>query len=237
LKGTVGEFIDSFDHAYTLWDQEPDEIKEMIKKISDRWVELPCSPSAESYSLLFLYVIDKILSATRFANGEKNVKVSSVRVHETATGYAEAFRTDLEWIKYKLKDIKFSNGVKDEWKDSSWFDKLLNHDGYFANSIFINSKPDYQIRITDLSIDKLKDFVEPETFDKKIEKNMDYIAFVVQQLDAKEQLKVANYLCPKEEPTNENIMASLLKLADNMSVVGLEDMISNIIREIHEAKN
>lgn len=139
LKGTIGEFIDSFDHAYSMWTQESTEFKDTIKKLSSRWVELPCSPSAENYSLLFLFVIDKILKNTEFKNNEKNVRVSSVRIHETATGYAEAFIEDLNWVKYKLPEIRFSEAIVDEWKNKEWFEQLM------TNTHYINPIPEYQI--------------------------------------------------------------------------------------------
>ena len=95
LKGTVKELLDAFDHAYSLWNQETDEIKDFVKKHSARWIEMPVSPSAEGYALFFTHWVDRILSLTDMSNGEQNVRVHSVRVHETATGYAEAFPADV----------------------------------------------------------------------------------------------------------------------------------------------
>ena len=125
MKGNIKDFIDGFDHAYSLWKKESDEFKNFIKKESERWIEMSISPSAESYSLMFLYVIDKMIKATQFNNGEKEVEVSSVRVHETATGYAEAFREDLDWFEFSLEDIIISDGVKSEFKDPMMYEKLI----------------------------------------------------------------------------------------------------------------
>lgn len=125
MKGTIKEFINSFDHAYSFWNKEDSNFITAIEQYSDRWVSMPVSPSAESYSLMFLFVIDKILKNTKFNNGEGRVKVSSVRVHETATGYAESFRSDLKWFKYDLHDIKFSWPISDSWSNSEmWFDLI-----------------------------------------------------------------------------------------------------------------
>ena len=82
-------------------------------------------PSAEGYALLFLFVIDKIIANAHFVNGEGNVRLNSVRVHETQSGYAEAFREDLALVDFTLDDILFSYGIKDEWKDKEWWDKLV----------------------------------------------------------------------------------------------------------------
>ena len=65
---------------------------------------MPVSPSAESYSLMFLKFIDHILKNTKFSNGEGDVKISSVRVHETKTGYAEAFVSDMDLIELDIKN-------------------------------------------------------------------------------------------------------------------------------------
>lgn len=138
-KGTIKDFIDGFDHCWQMWDKESKDFKKFIKGNSDRWIQMPCSPSAEQYSLMFLFVIDKILKATEFKNGEGEVKVSSVRVHETDTGYAESFRKDLELVKYNLEDIKLSKQVQNEYADSKMYKKLIeaskNETKCFFNSI------------------------------------------------------------------------------------------------------
>lgn len=125
MKGNIKDFIDGFDHAYSMWKKESDEFTSFMKDNSDRWIQMPVSPSAEAYSLMFLYVIDKMVKATEFNNGEKEVEVSSVRVHETTTGYAESYREDLDWFEFGLEDIVLSQGVKDEFKDPEMYDKLI----------------------------------------------------------------------------------------------------------------
>lgn len=139
MKGNIKDIIDSFDHAYSMWEKESDEFKNFIKKNSERWVMMPVSPSAEAYSLMFLFIIDKIIKATEFNNGEQKVEVCSVRVHETKTGYAEAFLDDLDWFNFKLEYITFSDGVKSEWKDPLMYDKLTEWDKSDKNEkLFIN---------------------------------------------------------------------------------------------------
>ena len=150
MKDNIKDFIDGFDHAYTMWMKETNEFKNFIKNNSDRWIELPISPSAEGFALLFLYVIDKIIKATEFNNGEKEVEVTSVRVHETATGYAEAFREDLDWVTFKLENIILSEQVKSEFKDPMMFDKLINYVKNIENGLeikkpFINEIVEQQI--------------------------------------------------------------------------------------------
>lgn len=121
----VKEFIESFDHTYSLWQNESEDLKDFIYRYNQRVAEIPVSPSAEGYALMFFYAIDQIFKHMSRINGEGNVSLHSVRVHETATGYAEAFREDLQWVKFGLKDILFSEGVRREWKSAGWWDKML----------------------------------------------------------------------------------------------------------------
>lgn len=143
LKNEINDFIDSFDHSCSIWSKEPANRKRELKKLSDRWVDMPVTPSAESYGLLFFYVIDKIIKNTIFANGEKNPRLHSIRVHETDTGYAEVFADDMQYVNFKLQDIVFSDAIKLEWKNKNcvgnWFDDLI------SNSAFKLQEPEYQI--------------------------------------------------------------------------------------------
>lgn len=128
-KGTIKDLIDSFDHAYSLWDQESGPFIDFIEDNSARWIKMPVSPSAEAYSLMFLRCIDAILKNTQLANGEGNVQVSSVRVHETATGYAEAFRADLDnenFPQFTIEDVEFSEQIREEWKNPMMWVDLIN---------------------------------------------------------------------------------------------------------------
>lgn len=124
MKDTIGQFIDSFDHCYSIWTKEKPEFKNFIKEQSERWIEMPVTPSAEMYSLMFFYVINKIIWSTEFKNGENHVHLHSVRVHETQTGWAESFKEDLtEWY-WPLEQIIISEPIKQEWKDPEMWDKL-----------------------------------------------------------------------------------------------------------------
>ena len=116
LLDKVKEMIDSFDHSYVVWDQEDIKFKQFMLDNSDRLVMMPLSPSAECFSLVFFKCIDMILNNTEYENGEGNVELHSVRVHETATGYAECFRDDLDIIDFKLNQIFFSKGIRNDWK-------------------------------------------------------------------------------------------------------------------------
>ena len=124
LLNNVADFIHSFDHSYTLWDKEIDEVKEAIYRINTRVAEIPVSPSAEGYALLFFFVINRIISKIRLVNGEGNVKLLAVRVHETQSGYAEASAEDLSLVRFTLSDIKFNSGIMKEWKDKAWWNQI-----------------------------------------------------------------------------------------------------------------
>jgi len=124
LLNNVAEFIHSFDHTYTLWDREADEVKEAIYLINKRVAEIPVSPSAEGYALIFFFVIDQIISKIRLINGEGNVHLHAVRVHETVSGYAEASAEDLNLISFSMKEIRFNEGIIGDWKDKSWWNEI-----------------------------------------------------------------------------------------------------------------
>ncbi len=122
LLDKVKLLVDSFDHSYSLWDRESDDFKSWIHANTQRVAEIPISPSAEGYALMFYFIIDKILENTVFRNGEGLIRLHSVKVHETSTGFAEAFREDLNLVKFTLEDIQFSSPIHDEWPSDWWGD-------------------------------------------------------------------------------------------------------------------
>ncbi|WP_281951532.1 6-pyruvoyl trahydropterin synthase family protein [Nitrosophilus kaiyonis] len=136
-KLTIKELIDSFDHAITLWSKDNPEYLKDMKKWSRRWIEIPVNPSAEQFARIFFVMVDHVLNQTIMVNEEKNVTIDSVIVHETDTGYAKCDRFDAyneKMIPIDLKEIIFSEGIKEEWTDSLMWDKLLK------GEMFINPK-------------------------------------------------------------------------------------------------
>ncbi len=135
MKSTIKDLIDSFDHATTLWDKDDPRYIKDIKKYSKRWITLPVSPSAEQFVRVIYLMIDKLLSQTVMKNGENEVSLYSVIVHETDTGYAQGFYEDAyskRMGEIDLKDIHFSEEIKKEWRDPLMWKKLLN------GELFIN---------------------------------------------------------------------------------------------------
>ena len=129
-KRTIKELIDSFDHAITLWSKDDEKYVESMKTYSNRWIELPVSPSAEQFSRVIYLLVERVLACTEMQNGEREVKLHSIIVHETETGYAQGFKEDAHselMGKIALEDIVFSPQVQSEWSDPSLWDKLLNH--------------------------------------------------------------------------------------------------------------
>jgi len=129
-KVYIKEIIDSFDHAITLWSKDNQEYISDMKKHSSRWIELPVSPSAEQFSRLFFVIIDKILQLTKMQNNEKDVKLHSIIVHETDTGYAQCFRDDAynkNMGLIDLKEIIFSKQIQSEWNHKDMWQKIINN--------------------------------------------------------------------------------------------------------------
>lgn len=135
MKGTIKDLIDSFDHALSVWDKDK-QMVDIARETSDRYIIMPVSPSAEQYSLMFLFLLDKILKNTQFNNKECGVHMSSVRVHETSTGYAESFIEDLKMVNYNLENIIFSDQIKKEWSNKEMLNDLIKQSS-FINPIII----------------------------------------------------------------------------------------------------
>ncbi len=126
----IKELIDSFDHAITLWSKDDKAYLDAMKRYSNRWIELPVSPSAEQFSRVIYLIVERVLACTEMQNGEREVKLHSIIVHETETGYAQGFKEDAHSTlmgKIILEDIIFSKQIQDEWNDSKLWEKLLSH--------------------------------------------------------------------------------------------------------------
>ena len=127
MKQSMKTIIDSFDHAIAIWNQDDNRYIEDMKRHSQRWITIPVSPSAEQFSRLFFVLIDRLLTQSVMQNGEKEVKLHSVIVHETETGYAQAFREDAysqNMGLIDLEEIVFSQDIQKDWHDSRLFEKI-----------------------------------------------------------------------------------------------------------------
>ena len=127
MKQNMKALIESFDHAIALWSGDDAEYLAAMKKHSQRWVELPVSPSAEQFARVIFVLIDTLLKLTSTVNGEKEVKLESVIVHETDTGYAQAFAKDAyseQMGMIDLEEIIFSDAVREDWAESELFEKI-----------------------------------------------------------------------------------------------------------------
>jgi len=136
-KRYIKELIDAFDHSITLWSEDNPSYIEDMKKHSARWVELPVSPSAEQFSRIIYLMVERVLACTGMVNGEKNVVLHSIIVHETETGYAQGFKEDaynkLMGI-IKLENIVFSKQIQEEWTNPNLWKELL------GNKLMVNPK-------------------------------------------------------------------------------------------------
>lgn len=112
FKKTIGSFIDMFDHSTHMWDKDDQKRIEFFKEMNERWILLPCNPTAEHYALLLKDCINELLDHCPFNNGEGHVYCSGVRYHETVTGYAESEEGDTG--SYSLKEIQFSPKTLEE---------------------------------------------------------------------------------------------------------------------------
>jgi 6-pyruvoyltetrahydropterin/6-carboxytetrahydropterin synthase len=137
MKQTIKELIEAFDHSITLWSGDDSNYLSDMKKHSARWVELPVSPSAEQFSRVIYLMVERVLKCTGMVNGEREVKLHSIIVHETETGYAQGFKEDAYsklMGSISLDNIKFSKQVKNEWKNPKLWDLLM------ADEVVVNPK-------------------------------------------------------------------------------------------------
>lgn len=144
MKGTIKDMVDSFDHAIAYWDKDDAGYIEACQRYSARWISLPVSPSAEQFSRLIFVLVDAILRNTVMNNNEPEVMLHSVIVHETDTGYAQAFRHDADNPRMgliALESIEFSEQVCSEWNDPDMYRKLL------AGERFVNPSVELQVPV------------------------------------------------------------------------------------------
>lgn len=144
LKGVIKELFDSFDHAICFWQNDSAEYIQACKTFSARWVALPVSPSAEQFSRIFFYLAQQVLKSTEIQNGEGDVEVYSVIVHETDTGYAQSFLEDIQNTQMgelDLESIEFSEQVRLEWSDPEMYEQLKQ------GTKFQNPKVELQVTI------------------------------------------------------------------------------------------
>lgn len=137
LKQGPRTLIDAFDHAVAIWSGDDPDYITACQRFSERWIRIPVSPSAEQFSRVFFVLIDRLLELTEMANGEADVRLNSVIVHETETGYAQCFREDAinpRMGLIALDDIKFSEAIRNAWPDPELFDKLKRGER-FANPL------------------------------------------------------------------------------------------------------
>lgn len=141
LMGAIKQIVDSFDHAHDMWNKESKDVLDFFIRQNERWVILPFNPTAEMLSLMFFAYARHIIEHTEFTNGEGQVKILSVRYHETETGYAEADQNDFDhiWLpRYSLRNILFSEGIQSEWPEE--FKNML-----FKGEIITNPQIPLQI--------------------------------------------------------------------------------------------
>ena len=153
MKGTIKQFIDSFDHCYVFWNKESDEFKDYIKKFNRRWIEVDFNPTAENLALFFHGWIEYILFKTRMHNNESpDIHVASVIYHETSTGYAQTEYDDVDLI-YKnqdgeridprLKISELSEHVTKDWSDD--LKLIMHHRNMDSGKVVDNPIPFHQI--------------------------------------------------------------------------------------------
>lgn len=73
VKHTMKQLIDSFDHAITLWSEDDPRYLEDMKKHSQRWVQLPVSPSAEQFARVFSLQLSRYFKRVKWSMTKKRL--------------------------------------------------------------------------------------------------------------------------------------------------------------------
>lgn len=112
----IGRFLDAFDHTHLLWKRDTPEIIGFITETNRRWIIMPLNPTAENIALTILGGVHYFLGIFSWENGEGGVKIHSVIVHETDTGYAQAFPDDMKNINQANLLLDYSDELLKELK-------------------------------------------------------------------------------------------------------------------------
>lgn len=137
FKGTIKSFLNLFKDSYSVWNCDSEDFRKFVEDTFNRVIIFPFNPTAENLADWMLMHIDAIIHRTEFKNGEEDIQVESVAVHETRTGKAISYRGDfvLDGIvdkeNYKVELFK---GFSDEEKDL--YEKITNDDP--DTKVFVN---------------------------------------------------------------------------------------------------
>lgn len=151
MKGTIKEFIDSLDHCHVISAFDSEEYVQFFTRHNDRWLLVPFNPSAEMLSVFIMRFVQFIIERTNMSNGEdKDLKVKSVTVHETATGRATCDEEDVRnlWNDLWIMQVGFSQGVLKDWsKGLKGIFFSTNDDGSKMPATVTNPKVKQQINL------------------------------------------------------------------------------------------
>lgn len=111
MKREIGLIIDCFDHTTILFSGDDESYKNMIKTHSTRWIELPFNASCEQIARVLFAFISRCLELTKMKNGENNVFLDSIKLNETAKGWALFEKDDLSAFPVDLATIITSEQV------------------------------------------------------------------------------------------------------------------------------
>lgn len=93
IKKVMGEFVDSFDHSFLLWNLPADsEVIRFAVENFERVIITPFSSSAESQAKMFAVVMQVFLNYMKEEFSDfypRELWVNSAKVHETTTWWAE----------------------------------------------------------------------------------------------------------------------------------------------------
>ena len=164
LSRHIKPIMKMFDEAVFIWRFDNREYRNFIKSTTDKWIEVPFTPSAEVLASMFSYVLNnmtsKMIAKGFFQNGEDtSIRYDKTIYHETRSGYAEADPGDAMWLLEHYYFIFEPNlwvyGPHEDFYEDNGVKKISK---YLNLEAFPVQKPALQVNYDPKTIAKIIDF-------------------------------------------------------------------------------
>lgn len=136
----IKELIDALDHSHILGSidvNEHGDFVEMILKNSERVVILPCNPTAEGIAMILLAIVNSMVELGIVGDRSGDLSVKSVKVHETVTGSATVYLTDLSTVsRFKEITLKSVSLINVHFTTSDFLSHALSQVNNNLHSIY-----------------------------------------------------------------------------------------------------
>lgn len=95
MKHYFSDIIQLFNHSTIFCSDDQNENIELIKHYNPRWIAIPFNPSIEQFARIIFFFVHHFLPLIPYENGEKEIRLHSVIVHEGEATSVECYEEDL----------------------------------------------------------------------------------------------------------------------------------------------